>query len=55
MPADHCGYQTVAIREMLVASRPKYFQLLGDATKAAVQVGGKASNISHVLFGSCRT
>ncbi|PRW58081.1 exocyst complex component SEC15A [Chlorella sorokiniana] len=34
---DHCGYQTVAIREMLVASRPKYFQLLGDATQAAVK------------------
>lgn len=45
--ADHCGYQTVAIREMLVSSRPKYFELLGDATQAAV----KASKMA--VFYSC--
>lgn len=39
-PADHCGYHTAAVREMLLAARPKYAQLLGSATAAAVQVGG---------------
>lgn len=42
LAADHCGYQTVAIREMLVSSRPKYFELLGDATQAAVKASKKA-------------
>ena len=46
--ADHCGYQTVALREVLAASRPKYFQLLGAATAAAVQAAVAADGLAPV-------
>ena len=35
--ADHCGYRTASIRELLLASRARYHELLAASAAAAVK------------------
>ncbi|KAL4430682.1 hypothetical protein ABPG75_005938 [Micractinium tetrahymenae] len=53
---DHCGYHTVAVKEVLMAGRAKYQDLLGAATAAAVQaaVAGDSLAVSVEVDSAAR-
>ncbi|KAL4432419.1 hypothetical protein ABPG77_001718 [Micractinium sp. CCAP 211/92] len=46
---DHCGYHTVAIKEVMMGSRTKYQELLGAATEAAVQAAVAGDSLATVV------